>query len=131
MTNADMVRSALQMLGVLGEEEHASADQFSHGIIVLNEIMADWEADGVGLEYHPQYEASDETPIPDEARAGVKGFLAAALSVYYGKTLRPEFIAVNDKFYARLVRQAMNDALSEAPRSRSLGTGQRYYESFE
>lgn len=127
ISNADLIRDSLSLINVLGEGRNATAEQSAHALQVLNHLMADWEADGVELDYYPQTELSDETPIPDNAVAGVKGFLAAALAPYYGKQLSPEFLATNGKFYARLVRDSVRDSMPEMSSKLPYGTGQRYW----
>lgn len=122
MTNSDLIKGALALIGVLGEGEDPSAEQGALGIQVLNGIMADWEQDGVNLEYYPQETLGDETPVPAHALVGVQGFLAVALAPYYGKPITAEFIASNEKFYSRLVRDAVRDSMEEADLShRPLG----------
>jgi hypothetical protein len=127
ITNAELIRDALSLITVLGEGMSATAEQSAHALQVLNHLMADWEADGVDLDYFPQTDLSDETPIPDNAVAGVKGFLAAALAPYYGKQLSAEFLSINSKFYARLVRESVRDSLVESESKLPYGTGQRYW----
>jgi hypothetical protein len=131
ITNADLIRDSLALITVLGEGQNASAEQAAHALQVLNHLMDDWEADGVVLDYFPQTDLSDETPIPSNAIAGVKGFLAAALAPYYGKKLPIEFVAINDRFYSRLVREAVKEQVVEMDLNRPAGTGQRSGGSFE
>jgi hypothetical protein len=116
MTNAEMVRDSLGLIGVLAEVQAASTEQSLHGIRTLNDLMSDWEQDGVDLQYFEQTNPGDETPIPAHARAAVKHFLAFALAPFYGKSVTPELAAIGDKFYSRLVRDAVIERLPEIQR---------------
>lgn len=100
------------LLGILAESESASAEQGAHGLRALNELMAEWEADGIDLEYYEQTLLGATTPIPDSAILPVKHFLALHLASYYGKSVSPEFVATSDKYYARLVRDVVRDNLA-------------------
>ena len=131
ITNAELIRDSLSLITVLGEGQSATPEQSAHALQVLNHLMSDWEADGVDLNYYPQTELSDETPVPDNAIAGVKGFLAAALAPYYGKQLPPEFVAMNGKFYNRLIRESVRDSMVEMIPKLPLGTGQRHGQWFD
>lgn len=88
-----------------------SAEQGANGLRVLNELMADWEQDGIDLQYFEQIALADETPVPDHAILATKYYLAMALAPYYARPVPPEFVALGDKYYSRLVRDAMTEQL--------------------
>lgn len=114
MTNAELITRALRLIGVLSEIENASAEQGLQGLQVLNDMMADWEAEGVDLGYYEQNVLSDDVPIPSHARAGVRYFLAFALAPEYGKQVSPDMVALGDEFYSRLVREAVLQNMKES-----------------
>jgi hypothetical protein len=114
MTNSDLITGALRLLGVLNEVQVASAEQGTQGLEVLNQIMADWEADGVDLQYYEQVDLTAQTPVPNHALAGVRHFLAFALAPEYGRSVSREMLAAGDKFYSRLTRDAVIQARTES-----------------
>lgn len=110
-SNSQIIQDALGLLGVLQETEVMSAEQGAHGLRVLNELMADWEQDGIDLQFYEQTTLADTTPVPDHAILATKYYLAMALAPYYARPVSPEFVALGDKYYSRLVRDAMTEQL--------------------
>lgn len=106
-SNSELITDALGLLGVVGETETMSAEQGAHGLRTLNQIMADWEQDGVDLQYFAQTELADDTPVPDHAILAAKYYLAIALAPFYAARVPPEFLALADKYYTRLRRDAV------------------------
>lgn len=117
MTNSDLIRDALGLIGVLNEIQNPSAEQGAHGLRVMNELLADWEQDGVDLQYYPQTSLTDPLPFPDHAISAVKYYLAFALAPYYGRKVSPEMVATGQKFYNRLIRDSVTNKMQEADMS--------------
>lgn len=113
ISNSLLITDALGLIGVLRETETMTAEQGAHGLRVLNHLMADWEQDGLGLQYYEQSSLTSDTPIPNHAIVPVKYFLAFALAPFYSRPVSKEMLALADKYYARLRRDAM--ALTVAP----------------
>lgn len=111
MTNADLIRDALSLLGVVGETEPLSAEQGAHGLRMLNEMLAEWEADGLDLAYFEQDDINDESPIQNSEAGAVKYNLAIDLAPHYGKAVAPEIAARAGKYLYRLKRDQMIAAL--------------------
>lgn len=111
VSNSQIISDALGLLGVLQETEVMSAEQGAHGLRTLNELMADWEQDGVSLEYFEQSALSDDCPIPSHANLAVKYYLAVALAPFYARQVPPEFSVLADKYYSRLVRDSVRENL--------------------
>lgn len=106
-SNADIIRDALGLIGVLEETETASAEQGEHGLRVLNDTLSDWDADGVDLQWYEQTELAAEPPLPRSSILAVKHYLAMALAPYYGREISPEFRILASQYYARLVRESV------------------------
>lgn len=113
MTNEEMISGALRLLGVLNEVQSASAEQGAHGLEALNQVMAEWEADGIDVQYYEQNSLTDNIPVPTNARAAVKYFLAFALAPEYGRAVTPEMRETGAKFYNSLVKNAVLDSMRE------------------
>ena len=107
ISNTQLISDALGLLGVLQETEVMSPEQAQHGLRVLNELMADWEQDGIDLQYFEQSSLAEEAPIPNHAVMAVKYYLAMALAPFYAKPVPPEFLSIGAEKYARLRRDSV------------------------
>jgi hypothetical protein len=106
-SNFQIIQDALGLLGVLQETEVMSSEQGMHGLRVLNELMADWEQDGIDLQYYEQVSLAEDVPVPAHALLAVKYYLAMALAPFYGRQVPPEFVSIGAEKYARLVRDSV------------------------
>jgi hypothetical protein len=107
MTNQDIIRDALGLLGVLAETESVSADQAAHGLRVLNDLMDEWEADNIEIGYYAQTEPNVEFPAMARTALAVKYALAVALAPHYGRSAPAEVAVLAQRYYARLMRDAV------------------------
>lgn len=124
ISNENLIRDALGLLGVLSEVEGMTAEQGSIGLRALNELMADWEQDGVNLEWYEQTSFAADAPLPDHAILAVKYYLAMALAPYFRVAVSPEFTALGGKYYARLIRDAVRQRIQPTDvSSLPLGSG--------
>lgn len=122
-TNTLIIRDALGLLGVLNEIETPSAEQGAHGLRVMNEMLEEWNADGIRVGQWPQSDITAQSPIAQSALSAVKYQLAAALGPYYGKQLPGDAVARGERLYGRLVREAAVAAHEEADTSHLPGAG--------
>lgn len=107
ISNSQLVSDSLGLLGVLQETEVMTAEQGTHGLRTLNDLMADWEQDGIDLQYYEQSVLAEDAPIPNHAILAVKYYLAMALAPYYARPVPPEFLSIGAEKYARLRRDAV------------------------
>lgn len=107
ISNSQIVSDALRLLGVLEETEIMSPEQGADGLRTLNDLMADWEQDGIELQYYVQTSLAEDTPLPPHAILAVKYYLAMALAPHYSRPVPPEFITIGADKYARLRRDAV------------------------
>lgn len=125
VSNSQLISDALGLLGVLQETETMSAEQGAHGLRTLNQVMADWEQDGIDLQYYTQSTLADDAPIPDHALMAVRYFLAIALAPFYAAQVPQTFSVLADKYYSRLVRDSVRERLRPVSMSHlPLGEGQ-------
>lgn len=107
VTNADIILGALQVLGVAGEDQRApDANQGEYGLTVMNDMMQEWAAAGVDLEYPSQFSTTDDTPIDDANRLTVKANLAVRMADTYNRPVPQITAALAVSGYERLVRDA-------------------------
>ena len=116
-TNLQIIRDALAILGVLSEIEQASAEQGEHGLRILNEVLEEWQADGVAVGQWPQGDINAESPLAQSTLPAIKYALGAALGPYYGLALKPDDVARAERYYSRLVRDAVIAKLEPADMS--------------
>lgn len=116
ISNVNLIRNALSLIKVLRVGEAAESEHSELGIQKLNALLADWEADGVNLQYFPQTidDLGNDCPIPNDAELAVTYYLAFALAPHYGKQVDPAMMALGQKYYERLTRDAVSEKLVEA-----------------
>jgi len=127
-TNAELYRDALSLINVLGVGEAAEPEHSELCVRKTNALLADWEADGVNLQYYAQTmdDLGAECPVPDDAILAVTYYLAFALAPHYGKAVSPELTALGNSYYARLTREGVIARMRPASLSNlPVGEGQR------
>jgi hypothetical protein len=99
----------LTLINVVGVGEPVEPEHSEFALRKLNALLADWEADGVNLQYYPQTmdELGAQCPIPDDAVLAVTYYLAFALAPSYGKQVDPKMLALGAQYYARLTRESV------------------------
>jgi hypothetical protein len=118
-TVLELVTSAYRLAGIIGDTEQPSAEQGVTGLWRLNNLMADWAADGVNLGWYRQTNLANTAPLQEGDLRGVEYCLAGELAGYFGISLSPETLAQIDSTYAKLVKRTrpyQEANLSELPR---------------
>lgn len=106
-TNGDIILGALQALGVVGEGARApTAGQGEYGLTVLNDMMLEWQAGGIDLEYSVQTSTTDDTPINEADRLTVKANLAVRMADTYQRPVPQITASLALSGYERLCRDA-------------------------
>lgn len=112
-TNADVIKGALGLLGVLAETETASAEQADHALGVMNDFMEDWLAAGIDVGQWPQTDVDDDFPGPSGTISVVKAHLAIHLAPYYERQVNAITLGVAQAGYARLLRDGVVSRMVE------------------
>lgn len=107
-TNLQIITDALRSINVLDETETASAEQGTHCLRQLNQMMAEWEASDVVLGYFAQTSTADTCPIPDWAEGGVAGKLALRVAPDFGAQVSIPTAAKADLGYSMILRTLLN-----------------------
>ncbi len=126
-TNAELIRDALTLINVIGVGEAVEPEHSEFALRKQNALLADWEADGVNLQYYPQTmdELGAACPIPDDAILAVTYYLAFALAPSYGKEVDPKMLALGASYYDRLTREGVKAKMRPADLSNlPVGEGQ-------
>lgn len=101
-TNLDVITAAYLMANIINNRQTLSATQGATGLELLNDMMSDWEEDGIELGYFPQTLLSATIPIEDKTLRGVKANLARAIAGDNGVDLPAETVRIAEKTFARL-----------------------------
>lgn len=89
-TKGDTVRAALAKIGVTGYGYEVAQDELRDGLIMLENLMASWDADGIKIGYNfadtPETAlAESDSGLPDISYRAVDSNLACDLADLYGK----------------------------------------------
>lgn len=111
MTYLDLITAAYRLRNVIDENESPSAEQGVAALNALNQMMAEWESEGVCLQYIPiaASELSSDLTLPLYAHAGITAALAVRL--VSGGTVTPELRSQVENGYGAIVRRAVQDGL--------------------
>lgn len=126
-TNSDIITAALRDLCVISEIQTPSAEQASHALAELNDLMAELEEDGLKMGWFEQTTTSDPFPVPAPFKSGIAASLAARLAPNYGATVSIELAAKLDNGMSVIKRALIKapevDLLNRPVGSGNYGTG--------
>lgn len=126
-TNLIVITDALRDIGVINEVETPSAEQGSHALRQLNNLMSQWLEDDCDLGYFTQTSTADTCPIPPWAEGGVKAGLALFLAPTYGKSVSAEFVAKAESLISTVQRKCLVEKMRAANMDfMPMGEGNRY-----
>jgi hypothetical protein len=106
-TNQDIITSAFRKLNVIDENEAPSAEQGVAGLAALNEMLADWQEDGIRIGWYRQTDLSATAPVEEKNLRAVKSNLAVELSGEMGIPAPEGVIVTARESYARLAKSAL------------------------
>lgn len=128
-TNVTVIGDSLRLLGVIAETETPSANQGSHALRVLNQMIESWLE--VDLGWFEQTSTADTIPIPKWAELGVTSKLAQALHpTYPAGSLAPEVFDDALNGYGVILREATKAQMQPSDMSH-LPTGQGHRSSWD
>jgi hypothetical protein len=107
MTYGDFIRDALGMLGILGETETASAEQAAHGLRVLNNLVFDWQAEGVDIPWASYSSPTATMTLHERDQQAVMANLALRLAPSYGVALSPALVDMAQNGWTRVLRDSL------------------------
>ena len=123
-TNLDVITEAFRKSGIINPRETPGASKGADGLELLNDMMSDWEDDGIELGYYPQTSLSGTIPIEDKHLRGVKYNLSRAIAADYGVDLPAETVRIAELTLARLEKattEEFSTDFSHMPLGRSNG----------
>lgn len=107
ITVIDLLTDALRMLNVIDVYESPSAEDGIKALHVLNEMMADAQADGIRMGWHPIADAdiAVDAPLRDEDIRAVKQCLCLELCPYFGMEPLEQQKSLAADAYAKLAKR--------------------------
>lgn len=106
MTNNELIKKALQELGVIAFNGTATNSQAQDVLSILNGMMAQWEQTDKALNWFPQDTLSATVPIPAWAENGVISNLAIEASAAFRAPVSVQLAEKADKG-RRLIAQTL------------------------
>jgi hypothetical protein len=128
-TNLEIVTFAFLKCNVIDEGSSPSPEQGVVGLTTLNDMLADYAADGIHLGWYPQTNLAVTSPLQSKDVDAVKLGLTAKIAAHYGIDLAPLLLAqiteAKTRLFKRALRQGLAD-LSDLPRPQGIFTGGWY-----
>jgi len=107
ITVIDLITDTLQEINVIDANEAPSPEQGQKTLRRLNQMLAEWERDGIRLGYYRQTDLEATMPIPEYAELGVTLCLAVNIAPSYGIEPIQALIVQATNFYAALAKQSL------------------------
>ena len=126
MTNSEFITEVMRLAGIVSEGVPLTAEQVLDGISMLNDMLADWSADSIDVGYFQQSDPAAENPIYADAMSAVKHNFAIRLCGHYGQEPPIAVVAVAQRGYERLERDAVSAAMKEADLTHLPGASNRW-----
>lgn len=114
-TNSDYITRALKKIGVLAESESPSAEQGSDALVVMNDMFAVWESEGIDVGWKPSASTTDTIDFHPAVREAVVTNLAARLCTDYAREPSAVLATLAVRTYEKLLREAINAKVRGVP----------------
>lgn len=93
-TNRDIITTALRIINIIDENQPATSELAAEGLEAMNDLLADWDADGIELGYFPQTNLSATSPLEDKDLRAIKYNLALEIAGRKNTAISPANIAI-------------------------------------
>lgn len=126
-TKQHLVEGAYNFCSLNGSEFALTPEELGQGLILLNDMMAEWREDGIDLGYdfpesgNSNGELDGASGVPDYAVTAVKTHLALRIAPGIAKQLTPEAKASLNQSYERLCSRFATIPTTKSPMSRGAG----------
>ena len=120
-TNLDIITTALRIVNIIDENQPPSSELAAEALESMNDLLADWEADGIELGYFPQTNLAATSPLEDKDLRGIKYNLAMELAGRKNVAISPATIAIASVAKGRLEKgttEIIENSFDHLPRSR-------------
>jgi P22 tail accessory factor len=104
ITCIEMLTDAYRAANIIDESETPSAEMGATGIRVLNQMLGEWDEDGIKLGWQVVAAQSDTLPIRYQDERAVKYNLAVELAGEFEIDVLPRVQRIADRTYGRLAK---------------------------
>lgn len=106
-TVADILNSAGRIINIIDESQVLSAEQSATALTLLNDMLAEWIADGLDIGWFTQTNVSSQAPIQPEDVRAVKYCLAGEMAAFYdiASSLSTETAKHIENAYAKISKR--------------------------
>ena len=112
MSNLLFVNDALSLIGVLPTAQNASAEDGALALRTANELVDEWDEDGVTVNWSPQTSLDADCPLVGTELTAVKHHLAIRLCPHFGREPSATLVALAQAAYSKLQRKQMVQAMA-------------------
>jgi len=121
-TVLDIVTGALQLLEVRTAESPVTATEANDGLTALNDMMNEWNVDGINVGYETLDSTTDELFVDLGSIGAIKSNLAVYIAPEYGRIVSPDLADRADRS-KKSVRHSIPLNSSEFPDTLPIGSG--------
>jgi len=121
-TVTEIVSGALRLLEVKTSESAITPDEVADGLVALNDMMNEWNVDGINIGYETLADADDELFVTLGSIGAIKAGLAVYIAPEYGRVVTPE-LALRAKRSKRSLRASIPLNQSAYPDTLPVGSG--------
>jgi hypothetical protein len=107
ITVIELITDALQEVNVIDANQAPSAEQGVKTLRRLNQMMMQWQLDGIRLGYYPQTDMDATVPIDISDELGVTLNLAVSIAPSYGIEIIESLRMQATTYYDALAKQAL------------------------
>jgi hypothetical protein len=125
MTALEMITRALRLANVVDEIDTPSAEQGEQGLDALNDLMGQWDRDGIKLGWEVVADLSDTIPLDLQDQRAVRFNLAIELAGEYGIDPLPRVQLIAKQTYDSLAKAhqpVVACSLDQLPRPAGYGS---------
>lgn len=117
-----IVENALTMLGIRLAQAALTAEEAVDGLFSLNDMMAEWELDGINVGYEALDETTDIIHVIPGAIAAIKPNLAIYLAPEYGRIVTAS-LEKRARSSKRALRSSIQLRRAQFPDTLPIGSG--------
>lgn len=120
-TNLDIITTALRIVNIIDENQPPSSELAAEGLESMNDLLADWDTDGIELGYFPQTVLANTSPLEDKDLRAIKYNLAMELAGRKNVAISPATLAIASAAKERLEKgttEIIENSFDHLPSSR-------------
>lgn len=122
-TTAQVINAALKKIIVAGSESPLEPEEYQDAIFLMNNLVTDWDANGIALGYTPVENLSDPVTIPTGALRGLISNLAIECAPEYDGVVTQQLMAEAAAGMATIRMIGQSIPTSYYPSTLPLGSG--------